>query len=1077
MNRPYGLMQTLRNLRRGPVQGLVVMGLVLAVVALVFPTETSAQKVLVSGGRVSASATLFTNTAEVYDPATATWTLTANAIPNPPPDSVGGLCAPNMALLGNNFVLLAGGGCSDQGITTNAASLYIPDSNRWTATTFMNFGRDQFGMVTLSDGNALAFAGCAGGCLGPNILGQGFLQVGPSAEIYNFSTNQWTTEASLNTSRGNLETNFSNLYQLAVVLQDGRVLTCDGSDGNVTPRTDCEIYDPVANSWTLTAQGVAGATSLSLLPSGKVLAVLNDGLSAMLFDPTSGTWSATGSLGRVQVGGLLVELAAGRILICGGTDGINPVNTVQIYDPSTGQWSLAASMNLARMEHSGVLLADGRLLVAGGQTLGSLIVSSAEIFDPLAGSWSLTTSMTQARSQANALLLGGVSRCSVSPKEVGLTITATVQCIGNFVPPGNPNNLNQQIIVRWNDPNGDISGTGSGGGSNCGVNGNTCAFSPSNTYPSGAGTSFTIQVDTTDAASQTTTIFQTINVGPITVTVSPNPVSVLVGATQQFTAAVVNATDTTVTWLVNGGMGDSVVGTINSSGLYTAPATVPTGAVTVTARSNADGTTPGSATVQIQDFSLSFSSSSANVAPAQGASSTVTVSSVNGFTGTVILSCTGLPSGSTCSFNTGSGFTPGPAPVTVPANGTVTSALNISTSAATPVGSYSIPVTGTISGVSRSQTFTLGVVLPSACGLALAPTSQSFGAAGGTGTITVTTLCDWLASSNFPSWITVTSGSSGAGNGTIAYSVAANSTSAQRTGTITVVGAGSSLSFTINQSGQVAVTISPNPVSVQTGLTTQFTASVINTSNTAVTWSVGGTGCQGGPCGTIGQAGLYTAPKPGTLQSGSQIDTVTATSQALSTATDSAPVTVFEAPSVPQPTPPQTVSAGQSASYVITVAPNTGDTKQATALSCKQSSLPNGVTCNFNPPQVTFGPNGASFQLAVNTTGQSAMLTARPDGGHSTFAFASLLPLAGVLLLGIGNKKRKLVVSATALVLCVCLLFVSACSTNGTFGTPPNTSLSATPQGQFTIVIVGQTSSQQTQGLFTVITSVTVTVH
>jgi len=105
------------------------------------------------------------------------------------------------------------------------------------------------------------------------------------------------------------------------VLQDGRVLTCDGTDGNVTPRTDCEIYDPVANSWTLTAQGIVGVTGLSRLPKREGLGVLNDGLSAMLFDPTSGIWSATGSLGSVQVGGLLVELADGRILICGGTDG------------------------------------------------------------------------------------------------------------------------------------------------------------------------------------------------------------------------------------------------------------------------------------------------------------------------------------------------------------------------------------------------------------------------------------------------------------------------------------------------------------------------------------------------------------------------------------------------------------------------------------------------------------------------------------------------------------------------------------------------------------------------------------
>jgi len=185
---------------------------------------------------------------------------------------------------------------------------------------------------------------------------------------------------------------------------------------------------------------------------------------------------------------------------------------------------------------------------------------------------------------------------------------------------------------------------------------------------------------------------------------------------------------------------------------------------------------------------------------------------------------------------------------------------------------------------------------------------------------------------------------------------------------------------------------------------------------------------------------------------------------------------VFEAPSVPQPPPPQNVSAGQPASYTISVAPNTGDTKHATTLSCKQSSLPNGVTCSFNPAQVTFGPNGASFQLTVNTSGQSASLTPRPGGGLGLFAYASLLPLAGVVLLGIGDKRRKLVGSVAALALCGYLLFASGCKTNGTFGTPTNVSLSATPIGQFTIIVQGQTAGQQS-GLFTVITNVSLTVH
>jgi len=82
-----------------------------------------------------------------------------------------------------------------------------------------------------------------------------------------------------------------------------------------------------------------------------------------------------------------------------------------------------------------MLLADGRLLVAGGQTSGSLIVSSAEIFDPLLGSWSLTTSMNQARSQATLCSSVAYPDAAFHQKEVGLTITATVQCIGNFVPP------------------------------------------------------------------------------------------------------------------------------------------------------------------------------------------------------------------------------------------------------------------------------------------------------------------------------------------------------------------------------------------------------------------------------------------------------------------------------------------------------------------------------------------------------------------------------------------------------------------------------------------------------------------
>lgn len=72
---------------------------------------------------------------------------------------------------------------------------------------------------------------------------------------------------------------------------------------------------------------------------------------------------------------------------------------------------------------------------------------------------------------------------------------------------------------------------------------------------------------------------------------------------------------------------------------------------------------------------------------------------------------------------------------------------------------------------------------------AIAPTSQAFGSTGGTGTIAVTADggYSWAAVSN-ETWITISSAPSGSGSGTVTYSVAANTGSTSRTGTITVAG-------------------------------------------------------------------------------------------------------------------------------------------------------------------------------------------------------------------------------------------------------------------------------------------------
>ncbi|MFL6438130.1 MAG: hypothetical protein ACJ71Q_11155 [Terriglobales bacterium] len=88
----------------------------------------------------------------------------------------------------------------------------------------------------------------------------------------------------------------------------------------------------------------------------------------------------------------------------------------------------------------------------------------------------------------------------------------------------------------------------------------------------------------------------------VSVSVSPTSASVEIGATQQFAANVSNATNTAVSWQVNGTAGgNATVGTISANGLYTAPSAVPSPAqVTIAAVSQADTSKSGSASVTVQ---------------------------------------------------------------------------------------------------------------------------------------------------------------------------------------------------------------------------------------------------------------------------------------------------------------------------------------------------------------------------------------------------------------------------------------------------------------------------------------------
>ena len=96
----------------------------------------------------------------------------------------------------------------------------------------------------------------------------------------------------------------------------------------------------------------------------------------------------------------------------------------------------------------------------------------------------------------------------------------------------------------------------------------------------------------------------------VTVSLSPASASVLLGEPQTFAATVSNSTNTAVTWSVNGiPGGNSTVGTISASGVYTSPGDLPaSGSVTVQATSAADNSKSATAPVTItSDISVSVS--------------------------------------------------------------------------------------------------------------------------------------------------------------------------------------------------------------------------------------------------------------------------------------------------------------------------------------------------------------------------------------------------------------------------------------------------------------------------------------
>jgi hypothetical protein len=188
------------------------------------------------------------------------------------------------------------------------------------------------------------------------------------------------------------------------LLPDGQVLVAGGTQ-NGGPIASAELYDPVTGSWTAT--GGMGSLRYDhaavLLLDGKVLVMGGSDhggagccalTSAELYDPASRTWTVTGNMAANHGHNAATLLSDGRVLLDGAIH--------ELYDPGTGSWTAAGSAVGSCCEVT--LLSDGRVLVFGIGTTGP-DVTATSLYDPVTGSWAPAGMLGTQRWEYTATLL------------------------------------------------------------------------------------------------------------------------------------------------------------------------------------------------------------------------------------------------------------------------------------------------------------------------------------------------------------------------------------------------------------------------------------------------------------------------------------------------------------------------------------------------------------------------------------------------------------------------------------------------------------------------------------------------
>ena len=282
-------------------------------------------RVLVAGGYTDPHPPVFgvTNTAEIFDPGSGTWSPTGSFTKN--------RAWHTATLLQSGKILIAGGAAND---ITNVAELWDPDTGIWTAIGSLITARYGQTATLLQDGKVLIAGGSDDVDIFTTLAG---------VELYDSSAGTWTSIESLGATR---------VLHTATLLPGGKVLASGGykrDGGPPTSLISSELYDPATRNWSYagTLTGARSSHTATLLSSGQVLVAGGHDWNRRvnltgveLYDLSTRSWIIAADLNIARADHSATLLRNGKVLVAGGRNNISgTLGSAELYDPGLVQVS------------------------------------------------------------------------------------------------------------------------------------------------------------------------------------------------------------------------------------------------------------------------------------------------------------------------------------------------------------------------------------------------------------------------------------------------------------------------------------------------------------------------------------------------------------------------------------------------------------------------------------------------------------------------------------------------------------------------------------------------------------------